>query len=57
MTDTNCDCDYCSGHLTGTLGRCIGPRPLRRDLTPLELFRLEEYGSIHFESAGATRKR
>jgi Holliday junction resolvase RusA-like endonuclease len=20
-----CDCDYCSGHLTGTLGRCIGP--------------------------------
>jgi hypothetical protein len=42
-------------------------RPLRRDpptprlrragLTPQELFRLEEYGSIHFESAGATRKR
>lgn len=21
-----CDCDYCTGHLTGTLGRCIGPR-------------------------------
>jgi hypothetical protein len=20
-----CDCDYCTGHLTGTLGRCIGP--------------------------------
>jgi hypothetical protein len=32
-------------------------RPLRSDLTPQELFRLEEYGSIHFDSAGATRKR
>jgi hypothetical protein len=35
----------------------LGRNDLRRDLTPLELFRLKEYGSIHFESAEATRKR
>jgi hypothetical protein len=38
-------------------GLKLTERHLRRDLTPQELFRLEEYGSIHFESAGATRKR
>ena len=38
-------------------GTRIHGRPLRYDLTPQEMFRLKEYGSIHFESAGATRKR
>jgi hypothetical protein len=32
------------------------PRPLRSNLTPQEQFRLEEYGSIHFESAGAKKR-
>ena len=32
-------------------------RTLRSDLTPEEKEKLEEYGSIDFKSAGATRKR
>ena len=32
-------------------------RKLRADLTPAELERFEKYGSIDFQSAGATRKR
>ena len=27
-----CDCDYCTGHLTATLGRCIGRMPDETEL-------------------------
>jgi hypothetical protein len=33
------------------------PRKTRPDLTQAEKERLEKYGSISFQSAGATRKR
>jgi hypothetical protein len=33
------------------------PRKIRTDLTQAEKERLEKYGSLSFQSAGATRKK
>ncbi len=46
------------GEVTGArLHRYLNGRKLRADVTADELARLEKYGAVEFESAGAKRKR
>jgi len=45
-----CDCDYCTGHLTGTLGRCIGR--LRTYAV-----KVDGYGEVHYEARSSAKAR